>query len=296
MSTGKRLFEYAKTSRKTIITGLLLLVVAVAAELTGPFIAKAIIDRHIAGVVEPWYETTEQPNAVQYNGQWIIREYYADAPETKEPVGQFVQIGTQFYWAEDILPVGQRSYEEGAIVVAGNQTTTRVDASPLNGNEVLAFYAPEGPKIMGWLAFYFGLIVIAMFFQYGQNFLLKKSANRIIQKLRVDVFAHLSRLPVRFFDNLPAGKVVSRVTNDTEAIRELYVAVLSNFFTSGIYMTGIYIALFLLSPQLATYSLLLIPVLILWIIIYRKLASGYNHQIRSKISEINGDMNENIQA
>lgn len=69
-----------------------------------------------------------------------------------------------------------------------------------------------------------------LFFQFGQRFYLQKAANRIIQRIRKDVFNHISRLPVRFFDNLPAGKVVSRVTNDTEAIRELYVAVLANFF------------------------------------------------------------------
>ena len=49
---------------------------------------------------------------------------------------------------------------------------------------------------------------------------------------------------MRFFDNLPAGKVVARVTNDTEAVRELYVAVLANFFSSVIYMIGIYTALY----------------------------------------------------
>lgn len=95
---------------------------------------------------------------------------------------------------------------------------------------------------------------------------------------------------------MPAGKVVSRITNDTEAIRELYVAVLANFFTSIIYMIGIYIAMFLLDVRLAFICLGLIPILVLWIVLYRKYASAINHRIRSKISEINASMNENIQG
>ena len=70
------------------------------------------------------------------------------------------------------------------------------------------------------------------------------AANRIIQKMRNDVFEHIQTLPIRYFDNLPAGKVVASVTNDTEAIRDLYVTVLSQFATSFIYISGIYVALF----------------------------------------------------
>ena len=55
---------------------------------------------------------------------------------------------------------------------------------------------------------------------------LQIGANRVVQKLRNDVFQHIQTLPIQYFDNLPAGKVVARVTNDTEAIRNLYVQVL----------------------------------------------------------------------
>ncbi|NGP45415.1 ABC transporter ATP-binding protein [Bacillaceae bacterium SIJ1] len=297
MQTGKRLYQYALTSKKRILLGLLLLVVAVGAELSGPLIAKTIIDRHIVGVEEPWYSTTEQPNAVEYKGTWVIRESYADDANSLEPAGQVAQIGTTFYWTEEVLPqYGERSFDNGVMRVSSEEIEFTTQASPLSGSEILAFYQPEVAKIIGWLSFYLGLIIVATFFQYGQNYFLKVSANRIIQRMRIDVFSHLSRLPVRFFDNLPAGKIVSRVTNDTEAIRELYVAVLSNFFTSGIYMLGIYTAMFFLDARLAAFSLLLIPVMVVWMVVYRKLTSKHNHDIRSKISEINANMNENIQG
>lgn len=114
--------------------------------------------------------------------------------------------------------------------------------------------------------------------------------------MREDVFGQIQRLPISYFDNLPAGKVVARITNDTEAIRELYVTVLATFFTSAIYISGIYIALFILDAKLAAICLILLPILYVWAIVYRKYASKYNHVIRSRVSDINGMVNESIQG
>src|SRR5690606_5510068 len=96
--------------------------------------------------------------------------------------------------------------------------------------------------------------------------------------------------------DLPAGKVVARITNDTEAIRELYVAVLANFFTGFIYIIGIYVAMFVLDVKLALICMLLLPIMFIWMIVYRKFASKYNRVIRSKVSELNGMINESIQG
>ncbi len=114
--------------------------------------------------------------------------------------------------------------------------------------------------------------------------------------MREDVFSHIQTLPIRYFDRLPAGKIVSRVTNDTEAIRDLYVTVLATFASSIIYIIGIFVALFLLDIKLALLCLLIIPILIIWAVLYRKYASVYNHKMRSRLSDINGMVNESIQG
>lgn len=112
--------------------------------------------------------------------------------------------------------------------------------------------------------------------------------------MRNDVFQHLSKLPVRFFDHHPAGKIVARVTNDTEAVRELYMTVLATFFSGIVYLTGIYIALFILDVRLALLTLVLIPLFYAWIQLYHRFAAGLNRRIRDKNADINAAMNENI--
>ena len=146
------------------------------------------------------------------------------------------------------------------------------------------------------LVLFFGLAIVTAIFRYLQYILLQQGANRIIKKMRNDVFEHIQRLPIRYFDSLPAGKVVSRITNDTEAIRELFVTVLSQFATSFMYMAGIYAALFYLDWKMAAMTFVLVPMLYVWMLIYRKYAAKYNHVVREKISDMNAMINESIQG
>lgn len=204
MSTSKRLYVYATKFKKPIVIGLLLLTLAVLADIAGPFIAKYIIDHYM---------------------------------------------------------------EPG-----------KLSAEPI-----------------AWLlALFFLLAVLTAVFRYFMFLSLQQGANRIVQQMRKDVFGHIQELPIQYFDNLPAGKVVARVTNDTEAVRNLYVTVLAQFATSIISIAGVYVALFILNWKMASFTLILIPIVYIWMILYRKYASAYNHVIRTKIADINAMINESI--
>ncbi|WP_096155278.1 MULTISPECIES: ABC transporter ATP-binding protein [Bacillus] len=297
--TGKRLLNYALTQKKVIIIALIMLSIAVAAELTGPFIAKRMIDQHIMGIEKEWIPIeNEVKDSVLYDGQLYIREDRAtDAVLATEDRVRIVQVSREFYYVPSSISFeGERTIQEGNLVVTRGEERAEYQATPLSSQELLAFYEPEVKYLIYLVGFYFALLVVAAFFQYGQSYYLQTSANRIIQKMREDVFSQIQKLPIQYFDHLPAGKVVSRITNDTETIKELYVTVLATFFASVIYITGIYIALFLLDAQLAFICLALIPILVVWFIFYRKFASLYNHKIRSLLSDINGYINESIQG
>ena len=152
-------------------------------------------------------------------------------------------------------------------------------------------------KPIAWLLIlYLGLAIATAILRYFMYIYLQSGANRVVQKLRKDVFEHLQTLPIHYFDNLPAGKIVARVTNDTEAVRNLYVQVLSNFVTSFISIFGVYVALFILNWKMALLALTMMPVIYLWMILYRKFASQYNDVIRTKIADINAMINESIQG
>ncbi|MDX8362013.1 ABC transporter ATP-binding protein [Cytobacillus sp. IB215316] len=299
MTIGKRLFNYALLYKKTIIFALLMLMVAVAADLAGPFIAKRMIDQHILGIDSyPWYETDEGENAVLYQDTWYKREDHFSVDEVKGKEVRVLQVGRDYVFVDQPVttPEGERTFDDGTLIITRSNEQMSYPAVELTNDELLSFYMPEVDDLFKLILVYFALLVVASIFTYGQKFYLETSANRIIKKMRNDVFTHIQKLPIKYFDSLPAGKIVSRITNDTETIKELFVTVLATFVTSIIYITGIYIALFLLDVKLALICLVLVPILVIWIKFYRKYASKYNHIIRSRLSDINAMINESIQG
>lgn len=298
-TTEKRLFGYALNFKKTILIGLFCLTIAVALELTGPFIAKRLIDEHILGIEDTWHqvEQNDDRHTVMYNGSPYKRDDRIEPSDEKVGTATILQVGKSYYFVPEEVPTsGRKSFEDGTITINTGETNVEAPATKLSLNQLYAFFKPETQAIIWLLVLYVGLLFIAAIFQYYQTFLLQVSSNRIIQKMRNDVFAHIQRVPVDYFINRPAGKIVARVTNDTEAIRELYVKVLATFVTSAIYMTGIYIALFLLDAKLASLTLVLIPIMFIWMKFYKGFAGKYNEVIRSTISDLNGNINEAIQG
>ncbi|WP_144495266.1 ABC transporter ATP-binding protein [Bacillus thuringiensis] len=297
MSVSKRLFQYAMKVKGTIFAAMLMLFIFVIAELAGPFVAKTMIDDHIVGIEKPWYETEQSEDAVSYNGAFYKRSDRFEQGEKKGKEVRVMQVGFQYYFVPNKVNVeGSRTVKGDMITVQNGKAVQVYKAKALTKEEVFAFYKPEINHLLLLGGGYFALLVVVSLFAYGKQFFLQKAANKIIQIMREDVFSHIQTLPIRYFDHLPAGKIVSRVTNDTEAIRDLYVTVLATFVSSIIYIIGIFAALFLLDVKLASLCLLIIPILIVWAILYRKYASVYNHKMRSRLSDINGTVNESIQG
>ncbi|HEX7064347.1 MAG TPA: ABC transporter ATP-binding protein [Bacillales bacterium] len=143
---------------------------------------------------------------------------------------------------------------------------------------------------------YMLLHLSSVFLNYYQLFTFQKIALWIIQQLRVDVFGKVQHLGLNFFDKTPGGSLVSRITNDTEAIKELFVGVLSTFVQNIIFLIGIFIGMFFLNVRLALFCLVLIPVILALMYFYRRLSSRVYHLSREKLSQLNARLNESLQG
>lgn len=147
------------------------------------------------------------------------------------------------------------------------------------------------------LAGYLLVNLIGSLFRYVSLLQLRKMSNSIVKKMRDQLFDHMHKLPVSYFDQIPAGKVVARITNDTEVLRSnFYVIVISNLLSNIIQIIGAFIALFLLNRTLGAAMLILIPILGIWQHFYTKYASRYNLAMREYISQISGQLNEFVQG
>ncbi|WP_156645356.1 ABC transporter ATP-binding protein [Lentibacillus sp. JNUCC-1] len=293
-----RLMRYAWSFRKGILIGIVCLVIATALELAGPLIAKTVIDDHILGVEGEWSQVKVENDryTVEYDNQLYKRTDRIKGEETTGKV-TILQADRSYYMVDEAVPLnGKRSVKDGVISIETGETTQTFSGERLSLKDMYPFFKPEQKPILLLLGLYMGLLLIAGVFQYYQTYKLQEASNRIVQQMRNDIFAHTERIPIDYYVNEPAGAIVSRVTNDTEAIRDLYERVLSIVVASLIYMAGIFVALFILDAKLGAFSLVLIPIIFGWMRAYKAFGTRYNTVIRSTISSLNAHINEAIQG
>ncbi|MFY3790212.1 ABC transporter ATP-binding protein [Ureibacillus sp. MALMAid1270] len=129
---------------------------------------------------------------------------------------------------------------------------------------------------------------------YLQLVKFQQIALNVVQQIRIDVFSKIHKLGMRYFDSTPTGSIVSRATNDTEAIKDLFVSVLIAYVQAAFLIVGVYIAMFLLNPMLALFALVLLPIILLVIFLYRKFSSVVYMTMREKLSQLNAKLSETL--
>ncbi|WP_397538739.1 ABC transporter ATP-binding protein [Rummeliibacillus pycnus] len=143
---------------------------------------------------------------------------------------------------------------------------------------------------------YLAIQILNVIISYFQMMRFQELALKVIQQLRIDVFQKVHQLGMRYFDKTPAGSIVSRVTNDTEAIKDMFVTVLIGFIQSGFLIIGVYIAMFSLNVKLAFASLILLPILYIIISAYRKYSAIFYMDMRERLSQLNAKIAESLQG
>ncbi len=295
-TTERRLFDYAMRFKKLIFLGIVFLIFSVALELTGPFIAKIIIDKHIIAVEGSWSEVDASSSDIAYKDRYFIRSDRLEEQEVLQEV-TILQIESAYYLLEGRAATeGKRTAHAHSVSISKDGRVSEFPATKLTDKEIYEFFKFDKKPIFIWLGIYLLLLFFASIFRYFETYLLQKSANLIVRQMRNDLFKHVQRLPIDYFVKHPAGSIVSRVTNDTEAIRDLYERVLSIVISSVIYMVGIILALFLLNTRIALFTLLLIPIIFAWVSLYKVYGTRYNQVIRSTLSQINSKISEAIQG
>lgn len=146
------------------------------------------------------------------------------------------------------------------------------------------------------LAAFIGIEIIGAVTTYFSIYYLEYLAFKVIQQLRIEAFHKISRLGMRFYDQTPSGSIVSRLTNDTEAIVEMFTGVLSSFLIAIFMIIASFVMMFLLDIKLAFFALLFIPIIILILGIYRKYASIYFDETRQRLSDLNAKLGESIEG
>ena len=142
----------------------------------------------------------------------------------------------------------------------------------------------------------YGLILLCSgISNYIRNIYLVKGANEVYVRIQMQVYDHIQNLPIKYFDNMPAGSVVSRITSDVNQIRTFFVSTFVQILIIVLKIIFSYIVLFYVDVRFGLFMLALFPIMFIVLKIYNKLSIDSIKGYRRKFSQSNGIINENYQ-
>jgi len=178
-------------------------------------------------------------------------------------------------------------------VAAAAEVTGPALISYFIDNMVAKSYLPLG-LVAGLVVAYIGLQFLAAGLHYAQALLFNQAAVGVVQQLRTDVMDAALRQPLNAFDTQPVGQIISRVTNDTEVIRDLYVTVVATVLRSAALIGAMLVAMFSLDWRMALVAIAIFPAVLIVMLIYQRYSTPIVRRMRAYLADINDGFNEVI--
>lgn len=165
----------------------------------------------------------------------------------------------------------------------------------LIGDAIDLFEAQGNYDIIVNTAIKYGIVLALSFlFNVTQTWVLQKTGQQIILTVRKELYAHIQSLSSRYFDLTPVGKLVTRVTNDVEALDEMYSGILVRLFRNIVKIVGLAAVMLVLDWKLALISFVLLPVVAALTVVFRKIARNTYRITRARLTDLNTFLSENI--
>ena len=141
---------------------------------------------------------------------------------------------------------------------------------------------------------YLGCLLLLMLCNRAQTLMLQKIGQSIVFEMRNQLFRHVERLTLRFFDVTPVGKIVTRLTNDVEAINEVFSNILARLFRNVVKMIGLAAIMLSLNARMALYSFILLPVIAVLTLVFRMISRKTYRIVRTRLTALNTFLSEHL--
>lgn len=274
----------------TLATVLVLFIIAV--ELYRPIIIGNAIDQYINGYYHPYVEAdVSASDAVNWNGLVLSR----DQAVSKADSASFYQIflwKDHYYMAENLTRAECTALQNADTSVLKNYV--REGAQKLTSNDLKVLRQNDFKGILKAGILFLLLLFSGFFLNLADTWLLQKMGQQIVYKLREETFTHIHSLSLSFFNTTPVGKLVTRVSNDTEAVNELFSTILVKLFKNVVKIIGYAVVMLSINVKMAGISFLLLPLVAILTFLFRHLSRKAYQITRNKITELNTFLSEHI--
>ena len=288
----KRLLSYLKPHKWVMTLATVLVLFIIAVELYRPIIIGNAIDQYINGYYHPYVEAdVSASDAVNWNGLVLSR----DQAVSKADSASFYQIflwKDHYYMAENLTRAECTALQNADTSVLKNYV--REGAQKLTSNDLKVLRQNDFKGILKAGILFLLLLFSGFFLNLADTWLLQKMGQQIVYKLREETFTHIHSLSLSFFNTTPVGKLVTRVSNDTEAVNELFSTILVKLFKNVVKIIGYAVVMLSINVKMAGISFLLLPLVAILTFIFRHLSRKAYQITRNKITELNTFLSEHI--
>lgn len=287
----KRLLAYLKPHKWVMTGATLLVLLIIVVELYRPIIIGDAIDDNINGYYHPYQTASPSaPEAVKYRGQWLTKT--RGALKNGEVYYQILLYQDEYYMAEELTAKECEQLSAGDNALS--KTYVENGASKLTKNELKELRHYDFVGILKAAGLFLSLLLIGFVLNALDTWMLQKMGQKIVYQMREEVFTHIHSLSLNFFNNTPVGKLVTRVSNDTEAVNELFSTILVKLFKNIVKILGYAVIMLSIDMRMAGVSFLLLPLVTVLTFFFRFLSRKAYQLTRTKITEINTFLSEHI--
>lgn len=276
----RRLLAYARPYWKFLLLAMVMMIFVTGLELLRPYLLKVAIDDYITGYENPMYQMdiNDDYQGTVYDGKEYIR---LDTLEDEE------KEALKSYPVYNIMKENKDYY-------LGSEDSSLSDRVLLDQEAYALFRQRDISGINKISIFFLIAILLGFVFNYGQVVILNYTSQKIIFNIRQELYGHIQSLSISYFDKNPIGRLVTRVSNDTENLNEMYTSVVINLFKDVFVLIGIMFIMLSMNVKLALISLGFLPLVIVASIIFRKKIRVVYRIARAQVAKINSKLNENI--
>lgn len=299
----KRIFSYAAHFKVMLTTACILMLASIVIDLIPTKITQLILDDYISGIKYPWVEVeTMQEGSVEIDQRYFVQpKYHEVVSNAIVQDASLIEIDMHFYLVEGVSDVqeGMRSYDKDTAsltVTLNGQKTVYENVYALSEEETKGIYRPYVTPVIRLLVILAVLYLTSCIINYSNNYMYAKVSIELATLLRFDMFEKMQKLPLNYFQNEADGRIVSKITNDTDAVRNFFSTIISIIIEGCFGFIIIYFYMYQLNPEFALLVLLIMPLIVLWIYMYRVFTNRYSKKIRALNSQINATINENIKG
>ena len=288
----KRLLSYLKPHKWVMTLATVLVLFIIAVELYRPIIIGNAIDQYINGYYHPYVEAdVSAPDAINWNGLVLSRDQAVSTADS----ASFYQIflwKDRYYMAENLTRSECTALQNADTSVLKNYVSE--GAQKLTSNDLKILRQNDFKGILKAGILFLLLLFSGFFLNLADTWLLQKMGQQIVYKLREETFTHIHSLSLSFFNITPVGKLVTRVSNDTEAVNELFSTILVKLFKNVVKIIGYAVVMLSINVKMAGISFLLLPLVAILTFVFRHLSRKAYQITRNKITELNTFLSEHI--